>query len=315
MPRVLTIGEMVIDFLPGSEPASYIRKAGGAPANVAIAVRRQGCDAAFCGMLGDDDFGRFLLDTLRENRVEPCIPHGTSDATTTMAFVTLDASGDRSFTFARKPGADMLLTKEHIRPDMLEKADIIHAGSCSLSKEPAAGATAYALSAGHAMGKLVSFDVNYRNLIWNDDRAAAAAAVQSVLPFVDLLKISEEEADMLGGPKALPACTQKYGISLLMETLGGNGAVCFWNGQKLAIDGLPASCVDTCGAGDAFWGAFLTGLLQAGVRKPEDLSAAIIRAAMQRGNIAGWLCVQKKGAIESLPTAEQTEQYRKEFYA
>ena len=68
------------------------------------------------------------------------------------------------------------------------------------------------------MGKLVSFDVNYRNLIWNDDRAAAAAAVQSVLPFVDLLKISEEEADMLGGPKALPACTQKYGISLLMET-------------------------------------------------------------------------------------------------
>ena len=108
---------------------------------------------------------------------------------------------------------------------------------------------------------------------------------------------------------------QKYGISLLMETLGGNGAVCFWNGQKLAIDGLPASCVDTCGAGDAFWGAFLTGLLQAGVRKPEDLSAEIIRAAMQRGNIAGWLCDQKKGAIESLPTAEQTEQYRKEFYA
>ena len=88
MPRVLTIGEMVIDFLPGSEPASYIRKAGGAPANVAIAVRRQGCDSAFCGMVGDDDFGRFLLDTLRENRVEPCIPHGTSDATTTMAFVT-----------------------------------------------------------------------------------------------------------------------------------------------------------------------------------------------------------------------------------
>ena len=87
--------------------------------------------------------------------------------------------------------------------------------------------------------------------------------------------------------------------------LGGNGAVCFWNGQKLAIDGLPASCVDTCGAGDAFWGAFLAGLLQAGVRKSEDLSAAIIRAAMQRGNIAGWLCVQKKGAIESLGTPDQ----------
>ena len=314
MPNVLSVGEMVIDFLPGSEPASYIRKAGGAPANVAIAVRRQGCDAAFCGMVGDDDFGHFLLDTLRQNHVEPCIAHGTSEATTTMAFVTLDEHGDRSFTFARKPGADMFLTKAHIRPEMIAGADMIHAGSCSLSKNPAAEATIYALSAGHSMGKLISFDVNYRNLMWNDDRDAAAAAVRRVLPFVDLLKISEEEADMLTDSETLPACMQKYGISLLVKTLGGHGALCYWNGQTISIDGLPAFCVDTCGAGDAFWGAFLTALLQSGVRKPADLSSEIILSAMQRGNIAGWLCVQKKGAIESLPTAEQTTLYQKEFY-
>lgn len=68
---VICVGEMLIDFIPGSEPFSYIRKAGGAPANVAIAIGKNGLEAGFCGKMGDDDFGRFLLETLRENQVEP----------------------------------------------------------------------------------------------------------------------------------------------------------------------------------------------------------------------------------------------------
>ena len=314
MSQILCVGEMVIDFLPGSEKASYIRKAGGAPANVAIAAARQGCKAAFCGMVGDDDFGHFLMDTLKENGVEQCVRELTREATTTMAFVTLDEQGDRSFTFARKPGADMLLTREHIRPEFLQAADVVHAGSCSLSKEPAAGATVYALQEGHRLGKLVSFDVNYRNLMWDDDRNAASAAVHAVLPFVDLLKISEEEADMLGGEENIPALMERNGIALVIETLGSRGARCYWRGQILGLGGLKAECVDTCGAGDAFWGGFLSSLLQAGGRTPADLTEERILSAMKRGNIAGWLCVQKKGAIESLPTAQEVERYGKELY-
>ena len=290
MAKILCVGEMVIDFLPGSEKASYIRKAGGAPANVAIAAARQGCEAGFCGMVGDDDFGHFLMDTLKENGVEQCVRVLTREATTTMAFVTLDENGDRSFTFARKPGADMLLTRDHIRPEFLREADVIHAGSCSLSREPAASATAYALSEGHRLGKLVSFDINYRNLMWDDDRAAAAAAVLRVLPAVDLLKISDEEADMLGGESQIPAMMREYGISVVIETLGSHGARCYWSGKELRIDGLKADCVDTCGAGDAFWGSFLSALLLAGVRHPGDLTEALLLGAMKRGNIAGWLC-------------------------
>ena len=314
MANILCVGEMVIDFLPGSEPASYIRKAGGAPANVAIAAARQGCGAAFCGMVGDDDFGHFLMDTLKENGVAQCVRELTREATTTMAFVTLDAHGNRSFTFARKPGADMLLTKAHIRPEDLQAADVVHAGSCSLSKEPASAATAYALSEAHRLGKLVSFDVNYRNLMWDDDRAAAAAAVLRVLPDVDLLKISDEEADMLGGEEAIHDLMRENGVSVVIETLGSHGARCYWNGKILHIDGLKADCVDTCGAGDAFWGGFLSTLLLAGVRTPDALTEALLLQAMRRGNIAGWLCVQKKGAIESLPTAQEVERYGKELY-
>lgn len=314
MAKLLCVGEMVIDFLPGSEEASYIRKAGGAPANVAIAVSRQGCKADFCGMMGNDDFGRFLYKTLEDNGVEPVVKELTDEAITTMAFVSLDEHGDRSFTFARKPGADMFLTKQHITDPVLDSATVVHAGSCSLSRGTAAEATVYALQEGHNRGKLVSFDVNYRNLMWNDDQAAAAAAVMDILPYVDLLKISDEEADMLGGEANLPALMEKMQIALLIETLGSKGARAYWNGQIIEVPALKANCVDTCGAGDAFWGGFIATLLKNGITATEQLSEALIRNAMEHGNIAGWLCVQQKGAIESLPTSEAVEHYWEEKY-
>ena len=109
MMDLYSIGEMVIDFIPGSEPASYIRKAGGAPANVAIAVAKNGLNAAMACKVGEDDFGRFLMDTLKAYNVTAATPELCKEAVTTMAFVTLAENGERRFTFARKPGADMML--------------------------------------------------------------------------------------------------------------------------------------------------------------------------------------------------------------
>ena len=152
-----SIGEMVIDFIPGSEPASYIRKAGGAPANVAIAVRKNGLGASMCSKVGDDDFGRFLVDTLKEYDVKVACPELCKDAITTMAFVTLADDGDRRFTFARKPGADMMLREEEVLESDIDDSAIVHAGSCSLSAQPVASATVRALRLRHEHGKLVSF--------------------------------------------------------------------------------------------------------------------------------------------------------------
>ena len=301
--KLICVGEMVIDFLPGTEESSYIRKAGGAPANVAVAVARNGLDVGFCGRVGNDDFGRFLIKTLEDNRVAVTCPKLVDEAITTMAFVSLDAHGDRSFTFARKPGADMFLTREDVDAAGVRDADMVHAGSCSLSRDPAADATVYAISESKRNGKLVSFEVNYRNLMWQDDRDACIAAVQKILPNVDFLKISEEEEDMLGA--APEEAAETYGISVLVETLGSAGAKCHWNGKVLHIPGRKANCVDTTGAGDAFWGGFLSYLLRAGVTSTADLTEDLLLKAMHYGNVAGWLCVQKKGAMESLPTYDQ----------
>ena len=309
MRDLYSIGEMVIDFIPGSEEASYIRKAGGAPANVAIAVSKNGLKAGMCCKVGDDDFGRFLMDTLAEYQVEALCSDLCETAITTMAFVTLAADGERRFTFARKPGADMLLAPEDVKEEEIRDSAIVHAGSCSLSASPEKEATEKALRLGRQEGKLVSFDVNYRNLMWKDDVDACTRAVSGILPYVDLLKISEEEVGMFGGEEAIPALMDQYGITLVIETLGSDGAKAFFQGKTIHLPGRKAKAVDATGAGDAFWGAFLASLRLQGVEKASGLTEEILKKAMDYGNVSGCICVQKKGAIASIPTKEEIEAY------
>ena len=309
MKDVYCIGEMLIDFIPGEEPASYIRKAGGAPANVAIAVSKNGLDASMCCKLGDDDFGHFLMKTLEEYNVTAACPELCKEAVTTMAFVTLAENGERVFTFARKPGADMLLSEADVREEDIEDSIIVHAGSCSLSAQPEAAATVRAMKLAHEKGKLVSFDVNYRNVMWNDDIDACTKAVKDILPYVDLLKISEEEVEMMGGVDALPGLMKENGIAMIMETLGSDGAQAFFNGGVIRVHGRKVKAIDATGAGDAFWGAFLASLRIQGVEKAADLTEDVIRKAMDYGNVSGCICVQSKGAIVSIPTRAQIEEY------
>lgn len=305
MTDLICVGEMLIDFLPGSEDGAYIRMPGGAPANVAVAAARSGLQVGFCGCLGDDDFGHFLLDTLKQHRVQPLCPELTKQAVTTMAFVTLDEQGERSFTFARKPGADMFLTREDINRANVSQAAIVHAGSFSLSRNPAADATRYAMETAHKAGRLVSFDINYRSVAWDDKRMDCINAVREVLPFVDFLKISEEEVDMLG--MSPEDAAREYNIAVLVETLGADGARVHYQGKALDVPGRKVLCVDTTGAGDAFWGGFLACLLQNGISSIADLTEKQVLHAAQYGNMAGSLCVQKKGAMVSLPTAEEIQ--------
>ncbi len=306
----ITIGEMVIDFIPGQEKGSYIRNAGGAPANVAIAAARNGLEAGIYCKVGDDDFGRFLLQTLRENQVTPLAPEMTQEAITTMAFVSLNEHNDRSFTFARKPGADMMLEKSEIRDEDLKTCRLIQAGSCSLSAGKAVEATEYAMARAHELGKLVGFDINYRNLMWKDDKEACTKKVLSILKYVDFLKLSDEEVDMVGGHDNILSVMKEYEIAAVVLTLGGDGAELFYDGQSYVIPGYRADKVaDTTGAGDAFWGGFLSEVLNQGVSSTEQLNAEILKKAVTYGNVSGSLSVKEKGAIASLPTREKIEAF------
>lgn len=309
----ITIGEMVIDFLPGQEEGSYVRNAGGAPANVAIAAARNGLDAGMYCKVGNDDFGRFLIKTLKDNQVTPLAPELCDDAITTMAFVSLTESNERSFTFARKPGADMMLDKDEIREEDLRSCRMLQAGSCSLSAGKSVEATEYAMNRAHESGTMVGFDINYRKLMWHDDKQACTEKVLTVLPYVDFLKLSDEEADMVGGCDNIPKIMREMNISVVVLTLGEEGCELFYKGQSWVIPGFKAPVVaDTTGAGDAFWGSFLSEVLNQGVNNVDELTMDILKRAVDYGNAGGSLAVRAKGAIASLPTKDQIELFLQE---
>ncbi|MDR2663225.1 MAG: carbohydrate kinase [Treponema sp.] len=304
---ILCIGEIVIDFTPGGEEASYIRHAGGAPANVAIAFSRMGGRSAFCGKVGDDLFGEYLLGVLRDNGVLVWCGEPAKDAVTTMTFVTLTADGNRSFTFAQKTGAHLFLNKADITPEMIQKVSLVHTGSSTLAGGTAPEAVLYALKTAQDHKVPVSFDLNYRALQWKSPEDCRDQVLK-ILPYVDFLKVSNEESFLFGGDRELARIMEDYDISLLVLTRGPGPSSVFWNGREWQRPSVRKNAVDTTGAGDAFWGTFLYTLLSEGVRKREDLSEASIAKALRCGVAAGELAILKPGAIPSLPLKREVEE-------
>lgn len=304
---IICIGEMLIDFTPGKEERSYVCNPGGAPANACIAIARNGLETGFLGKLGNDDFGKLLKNTLEQDGVKMLCPELIDEAVTTLAFVTLYEGGERSFTFVRKPGADILLDKSDITEEMIQSTKILHGGSVGMSANPSRDAHFYAMDLAKKAGKLVSYDVNYRNAIWSYDEAKAV--VDQVLPYVDLLKISDEELDFVGGEENIPAVMEQNGITVVIETLGSKGAKYFYKGATGVVEGHKVKAVDATGAGDSFWGGFMSKLLMCGVSTTDDITEELIREALAYGNAAGGLCVQKMGGIPALPKKEDIEAF------
>ncbi|MGI6580321.1 MAG: carbohydrate kinase family protein [Saccharofermentanales bacterium] len=308
----ISLGEVLIDFIPTGKPRELSVNFGGAPANVAVAMSRNEFATAFCGMVGADDFGKLIAETFSRENIDFLCPEFTKEATTTLAFVTLSDSGDRSFTFARKPGADMFMTKEQIPPEQIAKTKMLNAGTLSMVGGPAKETTIYALQEAHRQGKIVSLDLNYRDQLWDYDAEACAKALQNVLPYVDLLKVSEEEVPMIGMP--IQEALDHYNITAIIETLGADGSQCHLKNKILRQEGIKTQVKDTTGAGDAFWGAFLAEILRAGKLNVKELVETDFVNALKMGAVSGYYCVQQKGAIESLPTYAEISAIKNELF-
>ncbi|MCR4933212.1 MAG: carbohydrate kinase [Lachnospiraceae bacterium] len=306
--KILCVGEMLIDFTPVSGmQRTYTANPGGAPANVAISAARNGIEAGFLGKMGNDDFGKLLMKTLENDNVKALIPNLTDEATTTLAFVTLDESGDRSFTFARKPGADLLLNEEDADKVNIDEWDLVHAGSVSQSGAPSKDAVLKVLKKAKKAGKLVSFDINYRDKIWSFEDCKRES--EKIYPLADLMKISEEELPFVGGEENIEAFMKENKVTVLVLTMGGSGARIYFEGKKEDIPSMKVEkVVDTTGAGDAFWGGFLSSLLSQGIKKPEDITMEKLSKAAKYGTVSGGLCVQRPGGIPALPTKKEIEE-------
>ncbi|MBC7870176.1 MAG: fructokinase, partial [Chitinophagaceae bacterium] len=165
---VVSMGELLIDFVALESGVSvgdvsgFQKAPGGAPANVAVAVARLGHDSAFLGQVGDDPFGHFLAEVLEAEGVDVHGLRFSPEARTALAFVSLGANGERSFSFYRNPSADMLYRPEDVALDVLDGAKIFHFGSITLIGEPSRSATLKAAQTARERGLIVSYDPNLR---------------------------------------------------------------------------------------------------------------------------------------------------------
>lgn len=280
---------------------------------MAVGVARLGGNAGFVGKFGQDPFGRFLLQTLAENRVDTAGTVVTGEAKTGLAFVTLKENGEREFIFYREPCADILLAKEEIHSGYIQETRILHFGTVSLIAEPSRSATYHAVKLAREAGKTVSLDVNLREALWPSLDQARQEMMQA-LQWAHLVKVSEEELNFLVGPGVSledgATALLNLGPDLILVTLGAGG--CYYKTKQSGrtIQGISITPVDTTGAGDAFTAAMLTRLVDWGLDHPRQvasLSPATLEEFCFFANIAGALTCTKNGAISALPLRTEVE--------
>lgn len=309
----VALGELLIDFAPHSvNEAGYpvlSANPGGAPGNFLAALNKYGCTTAMLGKVGEDRFGRLLLGTLRQAGIDVSGVIADPHQFTTLAFVSLDETGNRDFSFARKPGADTCLTPAEVEAhaSLLREAGVFHFGTLSLTNEPTASATRRALEIAKEAGCLISLDPNLRLPLWKNE-AAAKNAIEWSLHQADIVKISDEEIDFLWGlspEDGAQKLLDEYGVSLVYATLGPKGCHVANRRNSATVSG-PAviRVVDTTGAGDIFGGSAMSRFLKCG-KAPEDLTAEELTQITRFACTAASLSTQRHGGIASVPEEEE----------
>lgn len=304
---VTALGDILIDFSPlGVDEAGdpvFVRKAGGAPLNLLATVAKFGGKTAFIGKVGEDMFGRYLAQVLRDNGIDDRALILDPFHNTTLAFVQLDASGDRDFDFCRKTGADTYLDVEDVDDELIRQSRLFHFGSLSFTAETARRASLHALRIAKEAGCIVTYDPNYRAPLW-DSEDTAIRWMREGIAMADLVKVSKEEAQMIAGAEDIQECVHYIldcGVTLVLVTDGAHGINYGIAAHRGFVPAVPVQAVDTTGAGDIFFGTFLTCFLRGGASL-SDLSEQTVRKYIEKAAQIAAESTKLRGAIASIPT-------------
>ena len=314
---ICALGEVLIDAIASADTCIQITgNAGGAPANVLTCGTGMGLKTAFLAKAGGDFIGNWLKGVLDEVGIDTAGMILDPSKNTTIAMVSLDEAGNRSFSFYRIGCADVSLTKEELRLDLIEQSRIFHFGSVSMTEEPARSATLAAARYAREKGLLVSYDPNLRRNLWCDEQTAAKY-IKEGLTLCDVAKLSDEECRFLYGDQDIPSQGRQMlrdypSLRLLFVTCGGAGSYVFCGDQMQYAPGYSVKVADTTGAGDTFMGAVLYQLLQHG---GADWSSAELQSLLRFGNAASALSVQRFGAIPAIPGKADVEAFLAEHPA
>lgn len=309
---VLAFGEAIVDFFPPRpgialrDAETFSRHSGGAPANVCVGLARLGARAGLVTLVGPDEFGAFLRESLAREGVDVSAVGVHPTARTGITFVAVGANGERSFSFYRHASADQLVAPEHVAPAVVTRARVLHVGSSTLAREPARSATLAAVAAARAAGRVLSCDPNLRPHLW-EAVPDAAERIRALLVDFDLVKLAEDElGPLLGASDAAEGAQtlRRLGVGLAVVTLGERG--CWFDGATAGVGhvpGVPVEVVDTTGAGDGFVAGLLAELaapLATGAR-PGTLPREVVERSCAFANRVAARVVTRFGATAALP--------------
>jgi fructokinase len=320
MDRVICFGEALIDFAPAPQaldavPRMFVQHAGGAPANVAVAVAQLGGNAEFVGMLGADTFGDFLLQSLRDSGVGTRYVKRTHEAPTALAIVALDAQGERSFSFYRPPAADLLFRDRDFPDVAFLGTRIFHVCSNSMTEEEIANTTFNTMQRARDAGVLVSFDMNLRPALWPRDSDPRPRLWRALI-LADVVKLSREEFDFLvgsgGGEAGVLQRLWRAKCRLLVITDGARPLRWFTPVADGTLGGFSVITVDSTAAGDAFTGGLLFTLAARGIDR-ETLPAftadtQALHETLRFAAACGAWAVTRPGAFAAMPRRDDVEQ-------
>lgn len=309
---VIALGELLIDFTMNGKSSQgnnlFEANPGGAPCNVLAILQKLGKKTAFIGKVGNDQFGRLLRETIEEAGINSENLLADEEIHTTLAFVHTFPDGDREFSFYRKPGADMMLKKEEISEEAIQKAKIFHFGTLSMTHEDVRKATLKAVELAKKNGLLISLDPNLRPPLWSSMELAKEQML-SAMEYCDILKISDNEIQFISGvedyDEGIRMIRDKFQIPLVCLTMGKDGSRAYYKDLRVEVPGfVQEHVVDTTGAGDTFCGSVLNYVLEHGI---EDLSEENLREMLTFANAGASLITTKKGAIRSMPEKAEIE--------
>ena len=308
---VVAMGELLIDFTcvskDGEGYPTMAAHPGGAPANFLAALAKFGTSAALLGKVGNDAFGKLLIGTLDQAGIGTSGIIMADDVFTTLAFVTLDETGNRAFSFSRKPGADPCLSYDELNMELIDGAKVFHFGTLSLTDEPARTTTYKAVEYAKSAGKLITYDPNLRKPLWKDLEEAKKQLIWGMTK-ADVVKISDEEVEFLWGlgvEEGADYILKNFGVKLVFVTCGADG--CYFK-NAVASGKVPSlsniKVVDTTGAGDIFGGSAVYKLLQTG-KAPETLNEEELREVVTFACTSAGLSTTKPGGISSVHEYQQ----------
>lgn len=314
---VVALGELLIDFtengLSGQGNPLLEANPGGAPCNVLAMLNKLGKKTAFIGKVGNDQFGKMLKEVVEESGTDVSALAMDDQVHTTLAFVHTFPDGDREFSFYRNPGADMMLTKEEVDPELIKKARIFHFGTLSSTHAGVREATRYAIDMAKENGLLVSFDPNLREPLW-DSLDQAKEEILYGMSKCDILKISDNEMEFMTGTtdynKGVEMLREQFDIPLICVTLGREGSRAFY--KDMIVEAAPfvrEDTIETTGAGDTFEACTLNYILEHGL---EDLTEENLKEMLTFANAGASIITTRKGALKVMPEKAEIEKVIRE---